>query len=151
MFQFNDWIDLYLYVAKDSTIRGYKQAVTDYVSNQSSDTLQQIYGKIPTAEIMLNKFGRFIINNNDIYYIPPQTTARSPTKVLTIVLSSIHDTIVGRADGKIIQSIALLQLLIMLKTHSNELLSHFYESLINKQNELYVAISKNRDAINETL
>ena len=151
VFQLNDWIDLYLYVAKESTIRGYKQAVDEYISKQSPDTLKQNFGKIPTAEIMLNKFGRFIINNKDIYYIPPQTTERSPTKVISIILSPIYDTIVGRADGKIIQSITLLQLLLMLNAHPNESLSHIMQPLSIRQNDLNLAISKNRDAIIESL
>lgn len=148
-----DWIDLYLYVAKESTLRGYNKLVDDFVSKQNPTDLLYDFGKIPTAEHMLNKFGRFIINNNDIYYIPPQVTNKSPTKINSLIIIPTHDTIVGRADGKIIQSIALIQLFLMLNTlqTTNELQNKIKGPLCIRQNDLNIALSKNRDAINESL
>ena len=171
-----DWIDLYVVWGKELTLQKFASAINEYVLfHDDKKSLYEKFGKIPQAEPLTDKFGRFTFENKILYFVQPKYSGSGSGNAILenaertvevdlaydLSIGVVEDSVLGRVRGKIIPSAACYQLILllghilaingMIPARIRSQYEKIYTKFRNYENLLILAVDRGRDAANLSL
>ena len=167
-----DWIDLYVVWSRELTLQKFASAINEYVLfHDDKKSLYEKFGKIPQAEPLTDKFGRFTFENKILYYTYPKYSGNIVSEsaertvevdlIYDLSIGAVEDSVLGRVRGKIIPSAACYQLILllghilaingMIPARIRTQYEKIYTKFRNYENQLILAVDKSRNAANLSL